>query len=111
VRLREGFLDLPGVWTRDENANEVAEGRVAEVAAALELLGQEARHVVACGVDDRARVGLEALHEHASGRVTAGAARELREQLERPLFGAEVGQAECGVRIDNGSQLDAGEVV
>ena len=87
------------------------ERRVAERAPALELAGEEAGDVVSRGVLDRARVGLERLDEDASRRVAAAAAGELGEELERPLLGAEVGQAEPGVGVDDRRELDAGEVV
>jgi hypothetical protein len=64
---------------------------------------------VARGELDRARVRLEGLHEHAPGRVAAAAAGELRQQLERPLLGAEVGRTEPRIRVDDGCQRDAGE--
>jgi hypothetical protein len=51
------------------------------------------------------------LDQHAAGRVAAAAARELREQLERPLLGAEVGQREPGVGVDDRGERDACEVV
>ena len=63
------------------------------------------------GVGDRARVGLERLHDHAARRVAAAAAGELRQQLERALLGAEVGQAETHVGVDDRRQLDAREVM
>src|SRR5207253_5838920 len=53
----------------DEHAHEVAEGRVAELAAPLELVGEEARHVVARRERQRPRVGLEGLYEHAPRRI------------------------------------------
>ena len=87
------------------------ERRVAEVAAPLELFGEEARDVVARGVGDRARVWLEGLHEHAARRIAAGAAGELRQQLERALLGPEVGQRERRVGVDDSRALDPGEVV
>ena len=64
-----------------------------------------------CGVDDRARVRLERLHDHAARRVASAPSRELREQLERALLGAEVGKAEAGVGVDDGRELDAAEVM
>ena len=85
--------------------------RVAELAAALELAREEARNVVARGVGDRAGIRLERLHEHASWRVPAAAARELGQQLERPLLRAEVGVPEAGVGVDHRGQRDTREVV
>ena len=87
------------------------EGRVAELAPALELLGEEAGDVVARRVPERRRVRLERLHDHLPGRVAAAAAGELRHELEGALLGAEVGQREPGVGVDDGGERDAGEVM
>ena len=87
------------------------ERRIAELAPPLELAGEEAGDVVPRRELDRARVGLERLHEHAARRVAAAAAGELRQQLERPLLRAEVRQAEARVRVDDRGERDAGEVV
>ena len=95
----------------DEHAHEMAERRIAEHPAPLELAGEEAGDVVPRGVLDRPRFRLERLHEHASRRVAAAATGELGEELERALLGPEVGQAEPGVGVDDGSELDAGEVM
>src|SRR4051812_36425411 len=89
----------------------MAERRVAERAAALELARVEPRDVVARGVRDRARIGLERLHDDAPRRVAAAASRELGDELEGSLLGAKVRQTEPRVRVDDGGELDAGEVV
>ena len=83
------------------------ERRVAELAAALELAREEPRDVVPRRVRDRARVGLEGLDDHAAGRVSAAAAGELRDELEGALLGAEVGQAEARVGVDDRGERDA----
>ena len=54
----------------------------------------------------RARVRLERLHEHATGSVAAAAAGELRQELKRPLLGAEVRQPQPRVGVDDRGQLD-----
>jgi hypothetical protein len=76
-----------------DHTDEVAKRRVAELAPACQLVGEEARHVVVRGERDRPRVRLERLHEHASRRVAPAAAGELRDELKRALLGAEVRQA------------------
>ena len=43
--------------------------------------------------------------------AAAGAAGDLRQQLEGPLGGAEIGQAEADVGRDDADQRDAREVV
>ena len=63
------------------------------------------------GVEDRAGVRLEGLDEHPPGRVAAAAPGELGQELEGALLGAEVGQAEARVGVDDGGELDAREVV
>ena len=45
------------------------------------------------------------------GRVAAAAAGELRDELEGALLGAEVGQREPGVGVDDRGERDAGEVM
>ena len=60
---------------------------------------------------DRARVRLERLHDHASGSVASAAPGELREELERPLFRAEVREREPRVGVDDGGELYTFEVV
>ena len=94
-----------------EDAHEMAERRVAERPTTLELTREESGHVMTGRVLHRARLGLERLHDHAARRVSAAATRELGEELERPLLGTEVGQAEPRVGVDDRGELDAGEVM
>ncbi len=89
----------------------MADGRVAERRAPLELLGEEPDHVVPLRELERHRVGLERLHEHEPGSVAAAAPRELRDELERSLLGAEVGDREPRVGVDDGGEVDTGEVM
>ena len=101
----------PGLGPRDEDRDEMPERRVAQCLAALELPGEEPGDVVVDRVSQRRRVRLEGLDEHAPGRVTAAASRELRHELERPLLGAEVGDREAGVGVDDRGERDAREVM
>ena len=94
-----------------DHAHEVAEGRVAELAPPRQLVGQEARHVVVGGQRERPGVRLEGLDEHAARCVAPTPPSQLRDELERPLLRAEIGQAETGVGVHDGGQLDPGEVV
>ena len=87
------------------------ERRIAELAPPVELLGEEAGDVVAGGVAKRRRVRLERLHDHLPGRVAAAPAGELGDELEGALLGAEVGQREPGVGVDDRGERDAREVV
>ena len=64
------------------------------------------------GVAQRPRVRVERLDDHAAAAgPAAAAARELGHERERALLGAEVGEAERGVGVDDHSQRDIGEVV
>src|SRR5262245_5923349 len=77
----------------------------------VELLREETWHVVACCVDDRPSLGLERLHQYAARCVAAAPARELGDQLERPLLGPEVRQAEARVDVDDRGELDTLKVM
>ena len=87
------------------------ERRVAERAAALQLRGQEALAVMARGVHDRARLRGDRLHEHAPRTAPPHAPRELGDERERALLGAEVRKAQRGVRVEHHAQRDGREVV
>src|SRR6266545_7544617 len=89
----------------------MSKGRIAELPPPLELAREKPRDVVARRELDRARVRLERLHEHAARRVAAAPARELGEELERALFGAEVGQSEPGVGVNDGRERNTWEVM
>ncbi len=60
---------------------------------------------------DRRVVGQEGL-QHDAARVVAaaGPAGDLRDELERPLGGAEVGQAQRGVAADHADERHVGVV-
>src|SRR6266446_6843946 len=100
LQLLQGFESIGEVGAGDDDADEVLKRRIAERAAALELAVEKALDVMPCGVRDRARVGLERLHDHAPRRIAPAPARELRQQLERALLGAKIGQPEPHVGID-----------
>ena len=100
-----------GVRARGDDRDQVPERRVAELAAPVELLREEACDVVAGRVAERRRVRLERLHDHLPRRVAAAATRELRHELERPLLRAEVREREPRVRVDDGGERDPGEVM
>src|SRR5260370_35962903 len=69
LQLLERAQRVGRLGAGDDDAHEVAERRIAERAPPGELAREESRHVVARRVRDRARVGLERLHEDASGRT------------------------------------------
>ena len=60
--------------------------------------------VVVHRMAERRRVGLERLHEHAPRGVPPAAPGQLRDELERPLLRAEVGQREPCVGVDDRSE-------
>ena len=93
--------DRSEVGPGDDDPHQVPERRVAELAPPLELPGQEPR---------RRRGARRGRSARASGwnvctitrprRIAAAPPRELGDQLERPLLGAEVRHREPGVRVD-----------
>ena len=89
----------------------MADGRVPECRAPLELLGQESLDVVPLGELERHRVGLERLDEHEPRSVAPAAPGELRHELERLLLGTEVGDRETRVCVDDGGEVNAGKVM
>ena len=108
VSKRAGAVRL---GPRGDDPDKVAERRIAELSTPLDLLRQEPTDVVPRREADRARVGLEGLDEHPAGRVSAAPPRELGQELEGPFLGAEVREAEAGVRVDDRGERDALEVV
>ena len=61
---------------------------------------------------DGERLGVEGLHEHApAARPAPGPARELGDERERALLGAEVGEAQGGVGVEDHAEGHVGEVV
>ncbi len=94
-----------------DDSNEVAEWRIAELPAPLELLGEESGDVVPGRMHDRPRVRLKRLDDDPARRIATASSCELRHELERPFFGPEIRHGEPGVRIDDRREGDAGEVV
>ena len=86
-----------GSRARDDDANEVAERRIAELAPALELAGEELLHVVARGERDRARVRLVGLHDHAARARRGRCGRRAASRAGRcaPPRGSRGGRAPC----------------
>ena len=109
--LAEELHRVAGLAAVGDDPDEVAEGRIAELPAALQLLGQEARDVVPSRVHDRPRVRLERLDDHAAGRIPPAPAGQLGDELERSLLCPEVGHPEAGVGVHDGGERDSGEVV
>jgi hypothetical protein len=68
-----------GLRPADEDANEMAERRVPEVATALHLTGQEPTHVMSRRELDGPRIRLERLDQDPAGCVTAAPTRQLRQ--------------------------------
>lgn len=82
--------------------DEVAEGRIAELPPALQLLGQEPRDVVPRRVHDRPGIGLERLDDYVARRIPAAPAGQLGDELEGSLLGPEVGHPQTGVGVNDG---------
>ena len=98
---------------RGEHPHQPPEGRIAERPTALELAVQELGHSVSGGEHDRAKLGVPCLDDHPPARIpgTPGPTRELGEQCERPLLGAEVRDGERLVGVDHRRELHTGDVV
>ena len=79
--------------------------------AQLQLLRGEALVVVAGRGVDGVVVGRVGLDDDAAGALAAaGAAGDLGEELERALAGAEVGQVQADVGVDDADDGDTGHV-
>src|SRR6266511_3977887 len=88
----------------------MTEGRIAERAPTLDLAVEEAGDVVPCRKLDRARIGLERLHQDAAGCVASAAPGELCQQLEGALRGGKALERgrECARLLDGiGVEPDA----
>ena len=95
----------------DEEADEFAERRIPQLAAALHLLRIERLVVLRGGGADGVmlrRVGLD--HRVAGPRAPARPPRDLREQLKRPLRRAEVRRAQPDVGQRDAHEVDGGNV-
>ncbi len=107
-------LQALGVGRRELDPDQVRERRIAELAAALELAGEEARRRRGAAAW-RDRVGARApASARAPGppRVAAAAAAgELGDEREGPLLGAQVGKAQGRVGVEDDAEHDVGEVV
>ena len=103
--------DLLGVAAAEDMADEVAARRVAELGAAGELGRGEALEVAALGELHGLGGGLEGLHDHRALEPSAArAARDLGEELEGALGGAEIRQLEREVGVEDPDQRHAREV-
>ena len=104
-------VHLLGVAAAEDMADEVPFRRIAELGALHQLRRGEALEVEPLGELHRIGRRLERLHDHRALEVAAaGAAGHLREQLERALRGAEVGQLQREVRVDDAHQRHAREI-
>ena len=94
-----------GLGARHDDRDEVAEGRVSELLAPRELQREEPRDVVPRRVRTASRPAGRSGRAPAR-RVPPAPARELRDELERPLLGAEVREREPGVGVDDSGHRD-----
>ena len=85
--------------------------RIPEFAAAFELPREEAWDVVVRRERDRPCIRLKRLHEHTAGRIAAAPSRQLGQELERALLGAEIRKSKSGVGVDDGGERNPREVV
>ncbi len=108
-RDRERLLELVAAH---QHIRQRAERRIVHPAAKAQFLVGEALVVVPCGVLDGVVLRKIRLQDHAAGRrAAAGASRDLRDELERSLGGAEVREAEREVGAHDPDERDAVHVV
>src|SRR5919109_2645143 len=95
-----------------DHLDQLRKRRVAERAAALELLGHERAGVVAPGMPKAGGLGGERLNDDAPSPLpTAAAARELRNERESALLGTEVGEPQSRVSVLHDGERDFRKVV
>ena len=88
------------------------ERRIAHRLPELQLALVERRVVLPAGELDAVVIGIERLDDRLARLLAAaGAAGHLRQQLKRPLGGAEVGHAEADVGRDDADQRHARKIV
>ena len=96
----------------DDDAGELAEGRVAEGLSMSDFLTVKAFEVVAPDRGEGVVVRHESLHDDASRpRGSSGAAGNLGQELESAFCGPEVREMQADIRGDDADHLDAGEIV
>lgn len=91
-----------GVRRADDDVGERGEGGIAEVAAELDFLFVEERVVLRGGEADGVVIGIDGLDDDLAGGLSpAGASGGLGEELEGAFGGAEIGDAEAEVGVDD----------
>ena len=111
VEILQGELGEALVGGLGEEEGGVAEGGVLELGAEFEFLIGEAIVVVVPGELDGGGVRGESLDEDfAFHFAPAGAASDLGEELEGALTGAEVGNVEGEVGVEDAGEGDVGEI-
>ena len=103
--LPAASLGPTAIGIGDEEAGQDAERRVAEESSPKELLvGERVGIEGGRGPDGVMRWGVGLDHNFAGELSPSGAAGDLREELERPLRGAIVGQVERHIGRDDGGE-------
>ena len=87
-------------------------GRIRHQAAEFDFLVIKGLIVLRSGATDGVVIRIDGLDEHDAGGLAApGASAGLGEQLEGPLGGAKIGQAQAHVGADDADQSDVGDIV
>ena len=105
--------ELGEAFMRGSGAEEggVGEGRIRKLASKLEFLVGKTFVIVVTGELDGGRMGREGLDHHFAFHFTPSrAARDLGQELEGPFAGAEIGDVEGEVGVEDGGEGDVGEV-
>ncbi len=106
-----GETDFVLVAATKGEQGEALEGGIEELLAELDFLVVEALEIMATGVLDGGMEGGEGLDEDfAFDIAAAGAASDLGEELKGAFAGAEVGEVQAEVGMDDADEGDVGEV-
>ena len=117
--LRQRFRERPRPMRADElrllaldpHHREARKRRIHKLAAQFQFAAHEARVILIAGGADAVMMRRVGLDDHAARALAASrASRDLGQQLERSLGGAEVGQVQRHVGEDDRGQRDAGKI-
>ena len=106
-----GEADLFLIAALEREQGDAAEGRVVQLAPELQFLVVETHEIMAPGALDRRVERGEGLHINLPFHIPSPrAAGDLRQQLKGPLRGAEIGQVQREVGVDDAHEGHVGEV-
>src|SRR5436190_227499 len=105
--MRGGELDFLLIAALKSQEGHAADGRIFELFAKFDLLIIKAAIVVSAGILDSGMKRSEGLHDDLAFNVaTPRASGHLGEQLKGAFAGAEIGDMEAQIGIDNSHESD-----